>query len=158
MNLGFSLVELGALGELLGSLGVIVSLLYVSTQIRQNTRSMQASSYQTVVDAVNQVNRLLVQEEGLPGLVLRGQQNLAALEPEERIRFGAFLAHVIYNHEIALHLHKQGFLDQDSFDAHCASVVQVLKAPGAALWWRSARTRMSETLKQHLDGALSGAP
>ncbi len=34
-----SLEDLGNLGEFLGSIGVIVSLIYLALQIRQNTRS-----------------------------------------------------------------------------------------------------------------------
>lgn len=146
--------ELGAVGELIGSLGVVVSLLYLSTQIRHNTRSVQAASYQTVVSGVNQVNRLLIAEDALPSLVLRGQQDLAALTPEERVRFGAFLGHVITNHEIALHLHQRGLLDADSFEAHRASVVGILGAAGARHWWKMARGSMSNSLRNHLDAEL----
>lgn len=150
-----SLTELGAIGELIGSLGVILSLLYLGTQIRHNTRSVRSSSYQSVVEAVNQVNRMLVQERGLPALVLRGQQNLGDLDADDRVRFGAFLAHIVYNHEIALHLYNQGFLDGGSFESHRASVVHMLGAPGASAWWRAARSQMSRALRQHIDRELN---
>ncbi len=38
-----SIMELGALGEFLGSIGVIATLVYLAIQIRQNTRSMDES-------------------------------------------------------------------------------------------------------------------
>lgn len=152
-----NLADLADLGEFIGSLGVIVSLLYLGTQIRHNTRSVQAASYQTVVEGVNQVNRLLIAEDALPGLVLRGQQDLAALTPEERLRFGAFLGHVITNHEIAFHLFRRGLLDADSFEAHRASVVGVLSAAGARRWWQMARGSMSRSLRDHLDAELRAA-
>jgi hypothetical protein len=40
-----SIVELGALGEFLGSFGVILTLVYLGTQIRQNTRTVKAATY-----------------------------------------------------------------------------------------------------------------
>ncbi len=35
-----SIMELGALGEFLGSIGVIATLIYLAIQIRQNTHSL----------------------------------------------------------------------------------------------------------------------
>jgi hypothetical protein len=37
---------IGAMGELVGALGVIVSLGYLGVQIRQNAQSVRAASYQ----------------------------------------------------------------------------------------------------------------
>ncbi len=37
---GWRIIELGALGEFLGSIGVIATLIYLAIQIRQNTRTM----------------------------------------------------------------------------------------------------------------------
>ncbi len=38
-----STLELGALGEFLGSIAVLATLVYLSVQIRQNTRGMDES-------------------------------------------------------------------------------------------------------------------
>ncbi len=54
-----TIMELGALGELLGAVGVIVTLAYLAVQIKQNTRSMDenkrlalAQTYQMRADAL----------------------------------------------------------------------------------------------------------
>lgn len=54
-----TLIELGALGEFLGSIAVLATLVYLSVQIRQNTRSMDenkrlalAQTYQMRADAL----------------------------------------------------------------------------------------------------------
>jgi len=41
----------GALAELLGAIGVILSLVYLATQIRQNSKHVEASVYQSTNDA-----------------------------------------------------------------------------------------------------------
>ena len=40
-----SIIELGALGEFLGSIGVIATLIYLAIQIRQNTHSLDESHH-----------------------------------------------------------------------------------------------------------------
>ena len=37
----------GAIGEVGGAIGVIVTLIYLAGQLRQNTRAMRSSTYQT---------------------------------------------------------------------------------------------------------------
>jgi hypothetical protein len=46
-----SLEDLGNIGEFVAAVAVVVSLVYVAVQIRQNTRSVRASSYQVAVRA-----------------------------------------------------------------------------------------------------------
>jgi len=67
-----TIMELGALGELLGAIGVIVTLIYLAVQIRQNTESMNenrklalAQTYQMRADALQ---GMLVQAACSPNL------------------------------------------------------------------------------------------
>jgi hypothetical protein len=40
--------DLGGIGELIGGIGVIATLLYLAAQIRANTRSVRVSNHQEV--------------------------------------------------------------------------------------------------------------
>ena len=40
----------GAIGEIVGAIGVLATLIYLAAQIRDNTRSLQAASLQSVLD------------------------------------------------------------------------------------------------------------
>ena len=42
---------IGALGELAGATAVVLSLVYVAVQIRDNTRSQQAATYHAMISA-----------------------------------------------------------------------------------------------------------
>ena len=41
----FTLQDLGSLGEFVGAIGVVVSLVYLAQQMRQNTTSVRAASF-----------------------------------------------------------------------------------------------------------------
>lgn len=54
-----SIIELGALGEFVGAIAVVITLAYLAIQIRQNTRAMEeskrlalAQTYQMRADAL----------------------------------------------------------------------------------------------------------
>ena len=42
----------GAIGETVGALAVVITLVYLAVQIRQNTKSIRASTYQSVAEAL----------------------------------------------------------------------------------------------------------
>jgi len=46
-----SLADLGSLGEFIGSIAVIASLLFVALQLRSNASALRASTYQSIHDA-----------------------------------------------------------------------------------------------------------
>ena len=51
---------IGAVGEVAGAAGVIASLIYLAVQIRQNTRSVEAATYQSVAESLADVSYRLV--------------------------------------------------------------------------------------------------
>ena len=46
-----TLEDLGNLGEFLGAIGVIASLVYLAVQIRQNTRAVNSNTSQAITDS-----------------------------------------------------------------------------------------------------------
>jgi hypothetical protein len=47
-----SLEEIGIVGQLLGSAAVVVTLIYVSIQLRQNTQAIRAAAVQSITETV----------------------------------------------------------------------------------------------------------
>ena len=56
---------IGAIAELLGAFGVIASLIYLATQIRQNTKSVRMASHHGVAVQFNQANLVGLQDPEL---------------------------------------------------------------------------------------------
>ena len=46
----FTLQDLGSLGEFVGALGVVVSLVYLARQMQQNTTSVRAASFNSMTE------------------------------------------------------------------------------------------------------------
>ena len=46
----FTLQDLGSLGEFVGAIGVVVSLIYLAQQMRQNTTSVRAASFNSMTE------------------------------------------------------------------------------------------------------------
>ncbi len=73
-----SIIELGALGEFLGSIGVIATLIYLAIQIRQNTHSLDegrklamTQAYQARAEARLQHSFTIIESEDLSDAVMK---------------------------------------------------------------------------------------
>ena len=47
----------GSIGEILGAIATIATLIYLATQIRQNTKQLEAGASITLVENTNSANR-----------------------------------------------------------------------------------------------------
>lgn len=85
-----TLQDLGNIGEFVGAVGVVVSLVYLAVQIRQNTKATRANSVQDLTENINKAAEKLIEPENAE-LYLRGIRSYATLTPEEKLRFGQLI-------------------------------------------------------------------
>jgi len=157
-----TIMELGALGELLGAFGVIATLVYLAVQVRQNTRSLEdsqrlalAQTYQMRSDALQ---TMLVQAASstIGGILYKVTEagypeDLAALEvlsPEERSRFRQW--HIAQQaHWDNMHFqYQQGFLDEEYYRDEFAKRVSRLWPAWQALRLTSGRKSFFDELRR----------
>jgi len=83
-----TLEDLGNIGEFVAAVAVLVSLRYLATQLRDNTRSLQAASLQSALDGQRDRSFLpLAQSAGLAELYARCLNGLDNLDETEKLRF-----------------------------------------------------------------------
>ncbi len=96
-----TLEDLGNLGEIVAAIGVVVSLIYLGRQIRQNTahlsqntQSVQLSALEATVESGNRVRELLIVNPELSELYTKGLEGYSQLDRTERLRFGMLLTNL----------------------------------------------------------------
>lgn len=144
-----TLMELGAVGEFVGAIGVIATLAYLAAQIRHNTRSMEdgrrlalAQTYQMRADALqsmlveaansDHIGPILVKLTGLgyPDTT----SAIDALDVEERGRFRQWQIAQQTHWDNLFYQYQQGFLDDeyynDAFRTRVSRLAPTWKALG----------------------------
>jgi len=86
-----TLADLGNVGELVGAVAVVVSLVYLSVQIRQNTRMMRVSTHHATKTAYNTLHLAFGSDPIVSGLLDRGAENYSQLDREERFRYAMLM-------------------------------------------------------------------
>jgi hypothetical protein len=126
---------LGNLGDFLGGIGVVVTLVYLALQIRQNTRATRAASFHAVTDARNRVNVSISESAEMARIFMVGSEDRSALSPEDRVRFD--LTCLSYLHVVES-MHYQAMVgagEKGLVDAEARSLASLLSDPGVRDWW-----------------------
>jgi hypothetical protein len=125
-----TILELGALGEFLGSIAVLATLVYLSVQIRQNNRSMGeskklalAQTYQMRSDALQMMLVHAADSEFIGPIITKltdvgYPEEISALEPlskEERGRFRQWQIAQQTHWDNMFYLYQQGFIDDEYY-------------------------------------------
>src|SRR5687768_12749763 len=101
-----------ALAEILGAIGVIASLLYLSQQVRQNTEATRLAMSHSISAAVRDWNRPLVEDAALMRVFYLGVEGSTELDEAERARFLQLCWSFLRMFEDAHYQFRRGALDQ----------------------------------------------
>jgi hypothetical protein len=77
---------IGAVGETLGAAGVIITLVYLATQLRQNTRALRLNAeFAAAQEHIH--NSIDVSGTDVPYVMVRGFEDPTQLDPKESAQF-----------------------------------------------------------------------
>jgi hypothetical protein len=132
-----TLDALGNIGEIVGALGVIISLGYLAGQIRQNTKAIKASSHHSLNDAFNAYLKLLIENERAAQILAVGVRDIRELDERQRDTFYAVLS-MLFNHFENTHMHyRQGLLDDEQWRRWALAIGWYAGFPGIEIWWKN---------------------
>ena len=105
-----SIVELAAIAEIVAAIAVVITLGYLSIQIRQSSHSIQNSTSWAITQALFAINGRWSSDGEFTELWLRGLKSYEDLNDVEQERFRAFamdllnLAHYVQKHPTEEHV------------------------------------------------------
>lgn len=122
---------IGAVGEIVGALAVVVSVLYLASQIRASRRSDQLNSTANVGNSIADWMGLIASNRELFELFRNGMRNYEALERAEKARF-KFLMIQYFRAQEATWMHfRRGAVDESYWSALQQNNRKFLRNSGA---------------------------
>lgn len=103
---------IGSIGDFVGGLGVIASLVYLAVQIRQNTKAVRSSSYHQAAEQTWNYCLAVAQDVSLAEIMAKKNAG-EGLTPAERIRSDAANQALLFGFENMLRLHEEGLVDRE---------------------------------------------
>jgi len=131
--------DLGSLGEFIAAIATLGTLVYLAIQIRQNTRFIRASSFQSSSrDTFDIIDRVALDPE-LNRVYFAGTRDYASMSPEDRRRFGTYMSSLVGRWENLVFQGEQGVLDPTQFSFFYENLRVAFAQPGTRQWWEKAR-------------------
>ena len=130
---------IGAIGEVVGAVGVILSLLYLAIQIRGEARAKRASTVHDQSNAFRDFLHSIAADETLSEIYLRGLRNPEELDEAELVRFLSALGFLFRVFEEAFYHWNDGDLDEHVWHGFSAPIVDMLAYPGTVYYWQKRR-------------------
>jgi len=146
---------IGAIGEILGAVMVLATLLFLSNQIRQSNRIAQGQAMRDVVGQFNEsMQRWADSTETIP-IVQRGLSDYEGLTNAEKAHFAIRIAPMINQFDLMLRLHQSGQFPTDYLDDFASVCTSVITTPGGKQYWRESSATFSESTVRYLDRLIS---
>ena len=149
-----TIIELGAIGEFLGSLGLVITLVFLVLQIRQNTVTVNDTNLRSVTDRTIAHGRFAVEVPGFMSIFQRGTSDLSLLTDEERWLFGTYMHSMMIDFQEQLHLHRQSRLPDFYWENMNKNQLLYLSTPGGTEWWRSGQKLLGDEFVTYINGKL----
>ena len=126
---------ISAVGQMLGAVGVIISLIYLAAQIRNQNKESQRTATNVLTTHWSDLNRTPVENPEIAALWLRALQSFDGLDGTSKLRFGAHLGRFLRISD-GLYLGVLGgTLDPRLWRGYERTLADLAGYPGFQTWW-----------------------
>jgi hypothetical protein len=143
---------IGAIGEILGAAGVIITLVYLARQVRQNTRATKLSTAQSIATAARDWNRPLLLDPELAWTFQVGTEDPTQLDEKEQARFIELCFSLFRMFEDAHYQYHSGALDPSVWKGYEKLYAAYARAPGFQAYWEKRKQTFREEFQEFIDG------
>jgi hypothetical protein len=152
------LEALGNIGDLLGGVGVFVTLIYLAVQIRQNTIASRSEAYQAAVVATSAWTQDVGTDSDSTRILQAGIYDHESLGPLEQAQFSLMLAAFFRNLENIHFQFASGAIDENLWAGWANRIATLAGGPGVQAWWEISKDSFSQSFQDVVDHAEKAAP
>src|SRR5437016_13044325 len=147
---------ISALGQIVGAVAVVISVIYLALQVRSNARQTRLASMRSMSDAFNEFLQGVAGNEKMGELWYRGVTDYESIKGGDLPRFNALIDHLFRIFEEMYYQKLEGHLDPRVWRGFEAPMRDIIAYPGIQAWWRTRSHWFSREFQEFIDG-LAGA-
>ncbi|WP_404790156.1 hypothetical protein [Altericista sp. CCNU0014] len=122
--------------SIIQTIAVVISLIYVSIQIRDGSKSVKSQTYQSIISSYAEIEARIGQDSETAKIYYLGCEHPEKLcSEEEEIRFTQLICSIFNFFENLHYQYKTGLLDEHLWAGWCELMRSKLKKPGVNQYW-----------------------
>mgnify|MGYP001165929892 FL=1 len=134
------LEQLSYLAQIIGSIGVVLSLVFVGLQVRQNTAALQRNEHNSTMEQWTVIRMAIVENRDIAEFMTDGLSGRRELDAADQLRLEQFLQEQAW---AAFHIWdrtQRGVFPKGTFEATGGALFGgLLKTPYGEVWWRDVK-------------------
>jgi len=150
-----TLSDLANLGDFISAAAVVVSLVYLAVQVRQNTRMMRVSTHHALNTAWNTLNVAYGADPAVSSLLDQGSKDYSQLNRNERMRYGMLMNAIFGVHSDMFRQVRERLVSEEEWASHTHVIAMTLALPGAQAWWERSAKIYPEAFRQEVSRILA---
>ena len=123
-------VVAGVVAEIIGALTVLVTLIYLTIEIRQNRVAVEAATQASVSEGWNLINAVILGSEEVGDIWARGFDDPNSLNPSEKVRFMILGQSYLNQFTLEKRLADSGTLTTEQWNAHATALSHIMSSKG----------------------------
>ena len=148
---------LGAIGELIGAVAVLMTLIYLALQIRETNRATRVQMESVGGQWWSQHNREMIHDPEMIELIEAGLRDAKGLDDADRRRFTWWLAALFYFFQNQHTQYIEGTISIDSWQSSQKTIDGLIHNPNVQVWWDSGFFQANESFSQLVSELRSNA-
>ena len=146
---------IGAVGEIVGASAVVISIVYLSVQIRQSSRVSKAVAIQSWANAAALEKSALFSDPDLAALILNASVNNVDNDLKDKLRVQTYFTQLFNTFELLFFQRENGTVDNKFFESKATAYLGMMAAPGIRSFWGETRlTHFDERFRLYVDQEL----
>jgi hypothetical protein len=135
-----SFEKISYLAQIVASVGVVVSLIFVGLQVRQNTGALQRNEHNSTMAQWTVIRMAIAKNRDIAELMTGGLRGERALDAADQLRLEQMLQENAWASFHIWERTQRGIFPKGTFELSCgAHLCGLLGTPTGGTWWRSAK-------------------
>ena len=149
---------IGAVGEVAGAVGVIITLGYLALQIRHSNKLATWETHRASVASHAEALSGVLNNPDVAKVYRTGLMSPDELDEIEKIRFSQLLTQLVLNFKDTLDAYDKGLYDFPTYQAWQAAICTHLKTPGGQLWWQDFESSYIQRVRDEINRGMLEVP
>lgn len=147
---------MGAVGEMVGAVGVIVSLVYLALQIRRNSNVTRSATRQAISETQIELSLRIAENPDLRAALGRWFGDTATIMQDDDLCDFNLGRAMLRAYENQYHQFKYGTLDAELWNAYSNGIKAILSSAKSRAWWALSRSHFSSDFVSFVEREMLG--
>ena len=135
-----SFEQISYLAQIVASVGVVLSLVFVGRQIRQNTAALERNEHNSTMEQWTVIRQAIAQNRESAELMTAGLKGERVLDAADQLRLEMLLNENAWASFHIWERTKRGIFPQGTFEQSCGAHLRgLLTTSNGGAWWQTAK-------------------